>query len=489
MRSPSLRTAMILVGVLVAVWASLATDARSTYGAQLSADEPQYVLSAISLAEDRSLDISDELAERRWRAFHEAPLPRQTEPYDDGRELSPHDPLLPLLLAVPVAVGGWVGAKLALAALAGALAAALMWVAVRRFAVPTGVAAGVVLAFGAAAPLVAYGTQIYPELPAALAVTGAVAALTGPLRARGLVLLVAAVLALPWLAAKYVPVAAALAVVGLVALWRRGDRRALLGTVAVLALGGVAYLAVHQAIYEGWTVYAAGDHFVGGEATVMGVSPDYPSRTGRLYGLLVDRGFGLVAWAPVFLLALPALGALGLRRPVGWVALALPLAAGWLTATFAALTMHGYWWPGRQVVVVVPLVVLAVAWWAGRVAAARPWLGVAGVLGAGTWAWVVAEVHLGRLALMIDFERTTAPTWRLWRLVLPDHRNPDQLTPFLDAAWLLVLGALVVVGWRTVRAAPGGARSAPTSTTDPDSGADPAPDHAAPTGGRRTVPA
>ena len=57
-----------------------------------------------------------------------------------------------------------------------------MWVAVRRFGVaPARLAAMVVLAFALAAPLVAYGAQIYPELPAALVVTVAIAALTGPL--------------------------------------------------------------------------------------------------------------------------------------------------------------------------------------------------------------------------------------------------------------------------------------------------------------------
>src|SRR4029453_7671347 len=81
---------------------------------------PQYLLTAISLAEDRDLDIADELAEGRWRPFHALPLPEQTEPLADGRRLSPHDPLLPLLLAGPVAAGGWGGAKLGLAAVAGA---------------------------------------------------------------------------------------------------------------------------------------------------------------------------------------------------------------------------------------------------------------------------------------------------------------------------------------------------------------------------------
>ena len=42
--------------------------------------------------------------------------PARPSARDDGSELSPHDPLLPLLLAVPVAIGGWVAAKVALAA-------------------------------------------------------------------------------------------------------------------------------------------------------------------------------------------------------------------------------------------------------------------------------------------------------------------------------------------------------------------------------------
>ena len=42
------------------------------------------------------------------------------------------------------------------------------------------------------------------------------------------------------------------------------------------------------------------------------------------------------------------------------------VAAGWATATFVALTMHGWWFPGRQVIVVLPLVAAAIASWASR---------------------------------------------------------------------------------------------------------------------------
>jgi hypothetical protein len=78
------------------------------------------------------------------------PLPEQTEPLAEGRRLSPHDPLLPLLLAGPVAVGGWVGAKLAMAAMAGLLAALALWTAGCRLGVPIGTTALAVLAAVAA---------------------------------------------------------------------------------------------------------------------------------------------------------------------------------------------------------------------------------------------------------------------------------------------------------------------------------------------------
>ena len=443
------RLVLVAVGLLVAGASVAAIPARASTNDQVAADEPQYLLTAISLAEDGDLDIADELAAERWRTFHRDDLPGQTEARPDGRELSPHDPFLPLLLAGPVALGGWVGAKLALAGVAGALAALLVWVAVHRFGVPTPVAAAVVIAFGLAPPLTTYGAQVYPELPAALVVVAALAALTGPLRRAGVVVLGLAIVALPWLAVKYVPVAGALAGVGLVALFRRGDRRVAAGLAAAMATAGAAFLAAHRAVYGGWTAYAAGDHFTGGELTVVGSSPDYPGRAVRLVGLLVDRNFGLAAWAPVFLLAVPALAALVRRRPPGWAALAVPLAACWLNATFVALTMHGWWWPGRQVVVVVPALVLATAWWVDRLRRALPALAVAAAGGLVLWWWLLVEVLTGRRSLVVDFASTADPLARAWHAVLPDYHTPTAATWALHGAWLAALAALAAWGWVT----------------------------------------
>ena len=482
-----LRRLLAAVFAVVALWALLGSGVRATYGARVTADEPQYLLSAISLVEDGDLDIADELAVERWRDFHDAQLPRQTEPRPDGSELSPHDPLLPLLLAPGVAVaqvvtGDWqhaelAGARVVLALVAGALAAVLVRTAVARLGVRRSTAVVVVGAFALAAPLSTYGNQLYPELVAALAVAVGAAALLELAAAAEhrrwvpTAAWVGAVVAMPWLGVKYAAVAATIAVLGLLF-----DRRHRALALVALAVAGVAYLVVHQRVYGGWTVYAAGDHFVDGELTVVGNDPDHLGRTVRLAGLLVDRHFGLLVWAPAYLLALPAVGALLRRRDRIAAVLLLPLAAGWATATWVALTMHGWWWPGRQVVVVLPLVVLAVTVFVDRErgAGARwvwPVVVGTGVVGVATWAWLAVEAPFGDLRLIVDFDRTANPWFQAARLVLPDLREGGWTMDLMLSAWTVVLLALAAWGWRRscsgTRGAPPGSASRPGS--DPPS--------------------
>jgi hypothetical protein len=441
---------MVVVGLLAFLAAAAGIVVPATHGTRTTADEPQYLLTAISLATDHDLDIADELADGRWRAFHALPLPTQTEPLADGRRISPHDPLLPLLLAAPVAVGGWVGAKAAMAVMAGLLAALLCWTAVRRLGVPVATAALAAGVLACSPPLAVYGSQVYPELPAALAVLAAVAALTSnrPPGRRATLVVGAAVVALPWLGVKYAPVAAALALAACWRLVRAGRGRRALVLAGSLAAAGVAYVVLHRWWYGGLTPYAAGDHFAAGELSVGGGDPDYLGRSRRLVGLLVDRGFGVAAWQPAWLLAVPALAALARRRPPGWAALALPLAAGWLVATFVALTMHGWWFAGRQVVVVLPLAALAVAWWTGRDRRRRLLLAVAGGFGVLAFGWLVAEGAAGRITWAVDFAATTNPLYRAWRLALPDYLAMSWWTWALHVAWLAVLATWAVVAAR-----------------------------------------
>ncbi len=438
------RRVLVAVFVVTAGWALLGAGADATHTARLTADEPQYVLSAISLVEDGDLDIADELADERWREFHASDLPRQTEPRPDGSELSPHDPLLPLLLAPGVGLFGWFGARLTMALVVGILGAVMVWTATTRLGISNRTAVVVTIAGCISPPITSYGSQIYPESVAALAVAVAAAALLGPSsRARTVVWLLA-VVALPWLGVKYAGVAV---VLGLIGLWR--DRHLAWPVLGAAAAAGAGYLAFHQAVYGGWTVYAAGDHFVGGEFTVVGDDPDHLARSIRLVGLLVDRDFGLVAWAPVFLLAVPAVAWTARRADVARIVLLAPLAAGYATATWIALTMHGWWWPGRQTVVVLPLVVLAIARFVDGHRRLVTTVVVAGALGALSWLWLVIEATYGSRTLIVDFFDTTNPWTRGWRLLLPDERSDALATSVGNVAWSVLLAGTAVAGWRS----------------------------------------
>jgi hypothetical protein len=330
------------------------------------------------------------------------------------------------------------------------LAVALVAVA-RRLGVGERRALLTVGCFALVSPLAVYGTQLYPELVGALVVTAAVGALLALPSVRASVGLVIAMGALPWLSVKYAPVAGALVAVAVVRLVVLGERRRALGVLA--GVGGAAVVSAvgHLSIYGALTPYAVGDHFVGGELTVMGTSANYVGRTRRVLGLLVDRDFGLIAWAPGWLLLLPALGALARdalrRRAPEALVVAVPLAAGWATATWVALTMHGWWWSGRQLVVVLPLAVLAIARWGPS----DRWVLAGGVAGALTYAWVAVEGLADRLTWVVDPWRTTAPVMRAVRPLLPDLAHPGWLDEARWLLWIAVAGALVASGWRGLR--------------------------------------
>jgi hypothetical protein len=430
--------------------AVLGIGVDATYGAEAGVDEPQYLLSALSLAEDGDLDISDELAAQRWRDFHADDLPVQTEPFADGSEISPHDPLLPVLLAVPMGLWGWVGAKAALGLTAAACAALLSWTAARRFGVSPRVAAvGSAVAF-ASPPLGVYSQQVYPEMPAALATLAAVALLTASrLRSPHVVGVVGAVVALPWLGSKYVPVAMALTGLLLVRLLRTKGWRPVCGVAGALAVAGAGYLAVHRLVWGGWTVYASGDHFQQtGEFSVVGVDPSYVGRSLRTVGLFVDQHYGLVPWQPAWLLLVPAVVALVVRRPAGWATLLAPLAAAWVTAVWVALTMHGFWWPGRQVVVVLPLAALGILWLADRVLPRlRVWAAGLGLLGVAALAALLVQGWQGTVTWVVHFREAYAPAYRWLGPLLPDYTG--------DGFWLLHLvwtAVLLAAAFATVAA-------------------------------------
>jgi hypothetical protein len=206
------------------------------------------------------------------------------------------------------------------------------------------------------------------------------------------------------------------------------------------------YLAVHRAVWGGWTVYATGDHFTGrGEFAVVGDEVNPAGRATRLIGLLVDRDYGLAAWQPAYLLLVPAAAALLVHRPRHTMALAVPLAVGWLIATFVAATMHGFWWPGRHVVVVVPLAVLLIVEWAARagriVQISAAGLGALGVV---IYAGMLVDGYTGTFTWVLGFPNLTGPE----RVLFPDYRGALGV---LHIAWCAVLVGLATAAAVTAR--------------------------------------
>lgn len=461
-RTEAIAIVLVALGAFAAALVGL--DARATYGARVTADEPQYLLTAQSLVDDGSLDISDEIADRAYLPYHEITIDRQTTVLDDGSEISPHDPLLPVVLALPMWIGGWVAAKATLALIGGATAALATWIAIRRFGVGPPAAGVTIAATFVGLPLASYGTQVYPEMPAALATLVAFAAITSPTtRLRRVVTACLAIVALPWLAVKYAPVAAALAV-GLLA--TVSGRRRRVAVAGALAVAGAVYLGLHRLWYGGWTVYSTGDHFEEtGEFSVVGTRVDVIGRSRRIVGLLVDRDFGIAAWSPVWLL-LPVAAAVLVRHrgPWRWLWLAT-VVAGWLNATFVALTMHGWWVPGRQIVVILPLAAVGIAWLVERARWLVVPVAIAGVLGAVNWVWLAIESSTGRRTLVIDFAATAAVPYRWWRSVLPAGLGGGSADGLLLAVWAVAIGAAMAIGARSVTRRstdrPGSPRAAP----------------------------
>src|SRR3954471_16861568 len=155
--------------LLFAVYAStlgMHAFGRSDYGG----DEPHYLLTAKSLVEDGSPDLRDEYATHAYREWY----PYDLTPHGsltNGRANEPHGIGLPLLIAPAYAIAGAKGVEVFLAMIA-ALAIALAYMLARRV-VPDPWALGATLAVGLSPPVLAYSTAVYPELPAAAALCGA----------------------------------------------------------------------------------------------------------------------------------------------------------------------------------------------------------------------------------------------------------------------------------------------------------------------------
>jgi len=406
---------------------------RHAAGLQVSGDEPHYLVMAQSLWRDHDLDLRDEYDGEEWAEFVPGPLrPHWGAPRADGRPFPAHSPGLPLLLAPAYAALGREGGVLVMALVAAAAALVCGHLALQL----TGDEAVSRAAWLAAAgpPLFFYSFHFYTEAPSALAAGGSLALLLGAPGAALAALAAVCAAALPWLHVKMIPAAAALGLIALVRL--RG--RTLAVFLAVAGGAAASFLLYYSSLFG----------VASPLALYGGVPADARVLSWRsLPGLFLDRSFGLLPIAPVFLLALAGLPGV-LRRREAWPHALVGL------AVLAPLLSWRVWWggqcpPARLLVPMLPFLVVALA---ARLAGSRAGLArwCPGLLLTGA---VLSVVAVAEPTARVLLNRGNRPT-RLWAALsdavpigdyLPMLTHASERDARVALVWLVALGLLLAL--------------------------------------------
>ena len=441
---PLLAVALFLL--LSAAYA-FSVDIRATRGASISGDEPFYLLTTQSLLEDGDLDLRNQYAAKSYKAFFDHPndLWYQSAPTPDGRLLSPHNPGLSVLVIPGFALAGLRGVQVQLMLMAAAtmsLAFVLAdWLTGHRL-----ICWATTLGVGLTATAFIYATEIYPEFPAALALVVAllIATRRGGPGIYDALYLAAALTAMCWLGSKYA--ALVLPVAGYFML--RADWPARIALTAVGSVSAVLFAGFHLHVFGGLTPY--GVNVVYSEwntAQILGSHIEFYERYYRIWGLFVDRRFGIGRWAPLLLAVVPALALLVVQTWEYRLVLVLIVIQS-LIATFVAITMMGWWFPGRTMLTALPLFVIPLGLMAGRAGLFGKVFLV--VLAAGALAFTAGLAqagHSGEITIAVDpFDMAFVPFQAVAGL-FPLHTwwtaETWQLTYLWWALFAVATGAVV----------------------------------------------
>jgi hypothetical protein len=309
-------------------------------------DEPHYLVISQALQLYGSLDVAQVYAHRDYLAYYPLPLDPHISPGPDGRPLPLHSIGGPLLWLAPFALWGRAGVVGFMTVVSLAIVANVYWL-VRELGVRQRVAVGVAAAFGLGTPVLMYASLSFVEPLGALVCIYALRVLHArTLRPRDLLLVSAALGALPWIHSRFLLFPPIFGAFLLARVWREGRAPArlacLLGPAAVL-IGG---LLVYNALV--WHAFGLAPNQVNAGAVPFTADPWRP-----LLGILLDQEVGVVPNFPVLLFVLPGL-LLAWRRPVTLhvAAVVVPYVA--VITSFPA--WDGAWSPpARFLAVVLPM--------------------------------------------------------------------------------------------------------------------------------------
>jgi hypothetical protein len=378
-------------------------------------DEPHYLVITQSLIKDHDLKIENNHRQGDYRAYFGHDLsPHYLTRGTDGEIYSVHPVGMPILAVPAFAIAGYWGVVVMLLLMA-ALAATLLWMRARDVTGSTEAATFAWAAAALTAPFLFNSFTVYPEIPGALAVMVALtwrveSDATWVMALRGI-----AIGALPWLSTKYAPMAA---VVGLIVFAR--SMRHVRGVVALCVPAALMVAGWFAFFHAYWGTFSPSAPY----GTQENMALAYLAKGGL--GLLFDQEYGVVALAPVFVLAIAGL-AMMIRTGGAARTRALEVAAvfGALLVTVGAFHV---WWggtsaPARPVASAVLLLGLPIAWvFANARALASPaWRAWCHLLLASSIA-IALVLLFARHGDLLNNDRDgssvllewLSPTWPLW---------------------------------------------------------------------------
>ncbi len=372
---------VVIAALCVAIYAAFIPQIIR-YLSPLTGDEPFYVMTAISIVHDHDLDELNNYQQADYASFYPAdPLPddwqgwpafpRTLPPHAAHSEraglYSKHGLGVAALITLPYVIGGRVGAMLLLNVVAAFVAVNMVLLA-RRYGLGWVAAVALAAALAFTNPLMSYAYLIFPETFAALAIIYAFRrsreAENNTAQWLGVGLAIAT---LPWLHARFIP-----PVIGLVCLlfagWRRETRRSRrLAGLLPPAISAVLLLSYYLIIY-GKPFPSTEDH----------AGFNWPHEiVNAFFGLFLDEQWGLLIYAPLYLLA--GVGLIVLwrqQRPEARALLAV------LAPYLAMIAFYAVWWgewgpPARYLTPIAPLAIAPIAGWVRAVRRPVAILGVA----------------------------------------------------------------------------------------------------------------
>lgn len=328
-------------------------------------DEPHYLLAAHSLAADGDLNLANNYTQQDYKNFMRGEtLDPHIKLLVDGTQILNHDPGLPVVLALPYALGRRLGVEIFLA-FCGAL---LAWQMFKLAYDVTGNArwsalAAFLLAF--TPPLVLYATLIYPEVIGALIFVWAARTIlfqSSASQSKLKIIALGVVIGfLPWLSVRFVILAALLIL--FVALRWSAERKRVLILYAIVGSSFLAYLVVNNILLAGIVPEGNPTDLATGNLATFSVV----SITRGIVGWWIDPQRGTLIMAPVYILALAGVPRLLKRDFRTGLLLLSPL----MVLIPLVAVLGGFWIPfevgARYFVVALPLLAapLALAFHAG----------------------------------------------------------------------------------------------------------------------------